>query len=63
MKVDPKTGARYAHTPEEWSEVLRTHGAGMSLPPSVATNLGPAFKESTVLHQSAGADSGSKKDG
>jgi len=39
MKVDPKSGARYAHTPEEWAEVLRKHGAGMSLPASVAAQM------------------------
>jgi hypothetical protein len=39
MKVDPKTGIRYAHTPEEWADVVRRHGAGMSLPGSVAARL------------------------
>ena len=39
MKVDPKTGTRYAHTPEEWAEVLQRHGAGMSLPASVAAHI------------------------
>lgn len=39
MKVDSKTGARYAHTPEEWAEVLRRQGAGMSLPAAVAAQM------------------------
>ena len=39
MKVDPKTGARYGHTPEEWAQVLRRHGSGMSLPASVAVTM------------------------
>lgn len=39
MKVDPKTGMRYDHSPEEWAEVLRRHGAGMSLPASVAAQI------------------------
>ena len=50
MRIDPKTGARYAHTPEEWAEVLRKHGAGMSLPGSVAARVGAAFEEEPVAN-------------
>ena len=63
MKIDPKTGARYAHTAEEWAEVLRRQGAGTSLPASVAARVGPVFRKSTAPRQPAGQDSRSKKDG
>ena len=54
MKVDPKTGMRYAHTPEEWAEVLRKHGAGMSLPASVAARVQDQVKKSAIAHGTIG---------
>ena len=40
MKICPKTGVRYDHTPSEWAEFLtRMGGAGMSLPASIAARL------------------------
>ena len=62
MKVDPKTGIRYAHTPAEWAEVLRRHGAGMSLPGSVAARIGPASRMLATPHQPDRVESGGKKD-
>ena len=62
MKTDPKTGGRYAHTPEEWVEVIKRQGAGMSVPASLAARLGPAIKQRAMRPQPTGLDSGSKKD-
>jgi hypothetical protein len=53
MKVDPKTGLRYAHTPEEWAEVLRRHGAGLSLPASVAARLGEPIEKKELTGRRA----------
>ena len=39
MKIHPKYGFRYGHTAEEWIEVLNRHGAGMSLPGSIAARI------------------------
>jgi hypothetical protein len=42
MKICPKTGVRYDHTPTEWAEHLRRMGgAGMSLPASIAARIKP----------------------
>ena len=61
MKTDPKTGGRYAHTPEEWAEVIKRQGAGMSLPASLAARLGPAIERRAMRPQPTGPDSGSGK--
>ena len=63
MKVDPKTGARYAHTPEEWAEVLRKHGSGMSLPGSVAARVAAAFQEEPVAKREGGVLGAGKLNG
>lgn len=60
MKYCAKLGVCYDHTPEEWAEVLKAQGAGMSLPGSLAARIGPAFKKPAATEQPN--DSGSKRD-
>jgi hypothetical protein len=61
MKICPKTGVRYDHTPSEWAEHLRrmAGGAGMSLPASIAARI--HSQESRQELDSAAQDSGPRR--
>jgi len=61
MKICPKTGVRYDHTPSEWAEHLRRMGggAGMSLPASIAARIHPP--EPPQEQDPASPDSGPRR--